>query len=431
MPLVVDNSRLTARAGRIAGCAWGAIVAWLVVSTTVDELFGWQRLAVVQIALSLPLAMTLAWLLRTSILVRAGISRAVAWCLVGALVAGGMIVALPAVATSLNDPAMNFAARTLARSLLCLALVLPWCLAGESVAAVLTETTPSTAGASRAANLWALSVAALVATALPAVYAADLCRRQTTLCTEGVNKQQLVVAQRILERLNAVASRRPVAGEAPRDLAKKMDAAIAQLTRRAAQQNRPSLDAAEAIELARVLAMLDRLDEAERILAPHRATNAQASLLSAAILQQQRHWGESSASYETAARLLNDAPASPETIAGRVRAINGIAYNAREAGQYAVAESAYLQGLASVPDAAAHFHFQLGRHYQLGGRPLQAVTHLRRAVELDPRTYQEQSAAVLQQLATESPSCVIGPWRNQTRDNSDPRANADMRETTR
>src|SRR5205823_10067605 len=94
--------------------------------------------------------------------------------------------------------------------------------------------------------------------------------------------------------------------------------------------------------------------------------------------------------------------------AARVRALNGIAYNARETGQHAVAEAVYLRGLAEMPSAAAHFHFQLGRHYQLGGRSFRAAEHLRKAAALAPQTYAQAAQRILSQLAADSPGCVLG-----------------------
>ena len=66
------------------------------------------------------------------------------------------------------------------------------------------------------------------------------------------------------------------------------------------------------------------------------------------------------------------------TIAGRIQAYDGLAFNARASKRPADAEAAYREGMQRLPAAAAHFHFQLGRHYQLAGRPVHAPIHIAR-----------------------------------------------------
>ncbi len=408
------NTRVRGVAMRLAGLAMGTFVTCAVLTTSdATLLFGWQRLAVVQVVMSLPLGLMIARLSRDCGYLSPTILRALVWSVVAGAIAGCGIIFVPTVATILADSGSSFTVRALARSLLTCSLTLPWCLASESLAARRTGETTSWLGATPAERGGLLAVLVVVAMALPAAYASDLCRRQATRCSEALRKQQLVVAQRMLKPLRDLGSSQEVAGESPRYLYPKLSAAIGQLEERAAHANRSKSDAARACESARVLAMLDRLDEAEQVLTPHCAGNAQASLLLAAVLQQQGRWEESTARYEAADRLLREAPQSAEMIAGQVRALNGIAFNARETAHHEDAENVYLQGLARLPDAAAHFHFQLGRHYQLGGRPFEAIAHLHRAAELDPQAYQESASAILAQLGTESPGCVIGPWQRR------------------
>jgi hypothetical protein len=64
----------------------------------------------------------------------------------------------------------------------------------------------------------------------------------------------------------------------------------------------------------------------------------------------------------------------------RVRAYNGIAFNARELKHYQEAEATYPR-TCLVP-ARAHFHFQLGMHYR-SGRPLKSAEHLQAAARID------------------------------------------------
>ena len=59
-------------------------------------------------------------------------------------------------------------------------------------------------------------------------------------------------------------------------------------------------------------------------------------------------------------------------------AYDGWAEAARGAGRPADAERVLREALDRLPDRAAHFHLQLGRHYHDGGRPVPALEHLAR-----------------------------------------------------
>jgi tetratricopeptide (TPR) repeat protein len=125
-------------------------------------------------------------------------------------------------------------------------------------------------------------------------------------------------------------------------------------------------------------------------------------------MQEQEQWQESRAQFAAAARMLRETPASHQRTAGLVQAIDGIAYNDRELGNFRAAQQSYEAGLQELPDAAAHFHYQLGRHHQLGGRPMTAVSHLQIAAALDPQGYGSQAAVLIRQLAAGSPGCLLG-----------------------
>jgi tetratricopeptide (TPR) repeat protein len=371
------------------------------------SLFGWQRVEIVQAMLALPLCILLArqWYGRQRSRRRGG--TVVVYCLAGVAIAGGAAIVVPGLTVVLDGLAAGFWARAIVRGLLCLAIELPWCLAIE---AGLTGTREQNRDAlsGRSFAVWML-IAVVVAVALPGAYAEDLCRRQTALAGEALERQQLVVALRIISRLRAIGSDQPVRGALPVTLERKLAKTISGLDQHLASVNAAQLDAQRTIDYARALAMLDRTDQAGALVAPLAAARADAALLLATILQQQRRWRESSASYETAVRLLRSAPASQERTAGLVQALDGVAFNAREQGEPAVAVQTYELGLGELPEAAAHFHFQLGRHHHSGGRPALAIAHLQNAVALDPRGYERQAAAILRQLAAGSPGCLLGP----------------------
>ena len=399
---------------RAFGYVAAAAAAWLVVrgatalpGTEALALFGWQRVVVVHVLLTLPVAAWLAAVMppRIAVTLRPRVS------LLSTLAAGAIAIVLwnvlPTVAVVLEANGAGFATRVLVRFALCLTIELPLCVTTELLLA-------APAIAVRGRRLWSRSgigwgvVTALAALALPAAYAGELCRRQTALAADLLQRQQPVLAGAIATRLCALGSSYPLADMTPAAARHHLDDRIASLEESVRAASGDALDVPRSIERARALAMLDRGEQACQILAPLAETDTAAALLLAAILQHRQRWPESTARYRAVADALKESPPSTIATAGRVRALDGIAFNARETGQYAEAEAVYLQGLAEIPAAAAHFHFQLGRHYQLGGMPFRAAAHVREAATLAPQTYAQQAQQIFKQLSTETPGCVLG-----------------------
>ncbi|HWB00675.1 MAG TPA: hypothetical protein VG713_19410 [Pirellulales bacterium] len=298
----------------------------------------------------------------------------------------------------------------LLRALLCLAVELPWCVA---VACFFhrrpgSQNTSVPAKSFRESAIWT-TVAVGAAIALPAVFINDLIGKQTVLASDLLARQQLVAADRVIARLSAAGSNRPLRGAEPTTVRRKLARTIMALEQRVDRADPAALDAQQTIELARALAMLDRAAAAQALLEPLAGERADAALLLAATLQEQQIWEASLAQFASAARLLRDMPDSAQRTAGLVQAIDGIAFCERELGRFREAQQSYEAGLRELPNAAAHFHFQLARHHQLGGRPTTAMAHLQQAATLDPQGYGSQSAALIRQLAAGSPGCLLGP----------------------
>ena len=115
------------------------------------------------------------------------------------------------------------------------------------------------------------------------------------------------------------------------------------------------------------LYLLDRLEEAEKVLSEIAPTHLRASLLLAVILQDRQLWTESDAWY-TCAMELAAARAIESWVSASMQAIDGISTNARAERRFVDAEAAYRRGIARIPEAKAYFHLQLGRHFSEGGR---------------------------------------------------------------
>jgi hypothetical protein len=377
--------------------------------------FGWPRLLVVHLLATLPLSLLaakkgsgaffaphddappdtadaekaphpfLAW---------AGI-----WAALGAGLAWATVAAGAAVGEGLDREQADFSVRLAVRVLWCLGLQLPWCLLGQCLS---VRAWPG--GPRRAEGVLAL----LLAVAPPAVYAIGLIEAQTKKAGELLQGLRLTRARAIVAGLCDLGSAAALAGTPPPVLRREIVQAIRASTA-ALEHPLPEPASAEArVERARLLAVLDRLDEAARLLEPLADTDPAAALLRAAVLQDQRRWEESSRCYRRALVLLQEAPPSdPAALAGRVKAYDGLAFNARGRKAYREAEVAYHEALERLPAARAHFHFQLGRHHQLGGRPGPALHHLRTAARLDPGRFAEPARPLLDELTMHTPGCLL------------------------
>jgi tetratricopeptide (TPR) repeat protein len=166
-----------------------------------------------------------------------------------------------------------------------------------------------------------------------------------------------------------------------------------------------SASPAARVERARLVGVLGRLDDAAALTEPLQDTDANAAQLLAVVRQKQKRYEESSVLYRKALAVLGE---GPEAIANRVQAYDGLAFNARAMKRPGDAEAAYREAMTRLPAAAAHFHFQLGRHYQLGGRPANALQHLQQAAHLDPSRYAEQARPLIEELNRSTPGCFVG-----------------------
>jgi len=397
-------------------CGYGAavVIACVVLgaplgeSTALECFFGWPRLLVVHVLFVLPFCAGLATLMRQRLPNKKHLALAMVWGLVGLMAASVSIALAPRLAAAFDAENAGFAARWLARTILCVAVELPWCAAVEVFAARHDAAQTTATSPPWRVPRWGFVVAFVAATAVPAAYGLDVSRREAARATGLLERQQLVNSQQIVTALATAGSAAPVSGMPPREATKKLTAMIAAIERRLQETAEDSRDPQQKIERAAALAMLDRPDEACRCIASLALERPDAALLLAAVLQQQQRYDESSRSYQAAAQMLREAPQSPQAVAGLVRALNGVAFNARETGAYAEAEAAYQQGLAELPSEAAHFHFQLGRHHKLGGRPAAAATHLQEAARLAPQTYARQAEILLGQIALDTPGCILG-----------------------
>lgn len=378
--------------------------------------FGWPRLAVVHVLCALPCAALAAGALRRKVPQALCVPVAIATVALSLAGLAALPILMPVVGSALAAHDAGYAMRLFARVAICLALELFWCLAVELLLASRMALSQREHSSSLPQKAYWAGLAAAVAILLPAVYGLELSRRQTAQAGELIERQQIVAAAAIAGRLAAIGSPRTISGAPPRVAQAHLRKKITELERFAAVTASGTDRGENRLERARALAMLGRAAEAQACVAPLAERNPDAALLLAAILQELQQWDESTRWYRAGMRLAVEELPPAEATSRRVRAINGLAFNARSAGQYAEAEAAYLAGLAEIPAAAAHFHYQLGRHHQMGGRPARAAEHLRSAAQLAPQQYAEPAAAMLKQLASETPACLLGSGASLRRD---------------
>jgi len=299
------------------------------------------------------------------------------------------------VGPALDAAGTGFVERVLVRVVWVLVLELPPCIAIWSAMALTPIRPPRLA----------LALATLAAVAPPALFADRLAEQWTRQAEEALADLRLDDARRLLTGLTDLGSTTPVGGHAPSRQLAAVREQWAALEKVVARPLPESAAPAARVERARLLGVLGRLDDAAALAEPLADSDANAAILLAVVRQKQKRFGESSDGYRKSLALFGDAPG---TIAGRVQAYDGLAFNAREQRQPAEAEAAYREGMERLPAAAAHFHFQLGRHYQLAGRPVNALEHLHEAVKLDPSRYAEPARPLIADLTRSTPGCFLG-----------------------
>lgn len=343
--------------------------------------FAWPRLLVAHLATAVPLGVVLARRARP-------VGRAF-WVAigVGAAVAGGVVA--PAVGDLIDGSGAGAVPLLLLRTAAAVALVLPWCLAGAA----------GEPGLGRPGR-WAVAVALLVAVVPAGVYAEAVVRAKTAAAAEAVDTGRLVRADRLLIGVCELGGDRPVGKLSPADARRALRKEIDALNRIAGYPLRPTAPPAARFERALVFIQLDRLAEAADLLRPLTA-DTQALLLLASVHRDQEDWAASDAAFTEALGRL-----TPADRASYRLVLDGLAYNARMDRRPADAEAVLARGLRELPADAAHFHFELGRHYSDGGRPGPALDHLRAAADLDPKGYGPKADELIRHLRTSTYGCL-------------------------
>jgi tetratricopeptide (TPR) repeat protein len=346
--------------------------------------FATPRLLVAQLVMALPLGLMLAvWLSHRA---REATGIATRLVLAGPAAFVG-VLACSGVANLLADA--GFTGHAVARSLLAVALVTPWLFVVQ--------------GRAESAGLrgWYWAVGGLLALLPPAMYADRLRESEARAFAEYRDTGRFVRARSVLDGLTdlgadlpSFATRAEARKQLDRDIATLTEAVRAPLTS----------DAPPSVRLVRgfVLIQLDRLSEAETVLAPLAEGDPNAALVLAAAYRDQQRWDEAEALSRRAIELLG--PGDGDLLG---TAYDGWAEAARGAGRPGDAERALREALDRLPARAAHYHLKLGRHYHDGGRPAAALEHLGEAVRLDPGGSGKEAQEVSARIRRMTPACVL------------------------
>jgi tetratricopeptide (TPR) repeat protein len=361
--------------------------------------FGFARIVIAHSIASLPLALLLGR--------KVSARLAAPWAGPGkaALCVASIFVALLLMAVFREGSELLAGAgshlKVVMRSLWCLALQLPCCLALVPAGKKSGDYQPACLD---------LILAAAVAVLLPGAYAAQVIVAQSASFADNLERGRLLRARAALEGILDLAGTEPILNRSPADwrnvLEQELAGALGAL-RVPLPKNAPS---DLRLRRAMLLGMVDRLDEAEQELQGLAAEMPSAKLLLAVVLQWRARWVESSALYrEILERQLPAAWQNAQSLGDCIAAYDGLAFNARERKEYPLAEAAYREALSRLPPAvAAHFHFRLGQHYHQAGRPAAALEHLKAAANLRPDNYAERIGPLVEQIRRFTPACFLG-----------------------
>lgn len=347
--------------------------------------FAWPRVLVGQLVTAVPLGLVLALRLRPT--GEAGYGRAF-WVVIGLGAVGVAAAVAPAVGDLIDGSGAGPVPLLVLRTAVAAGLVLPWCLA-----AVAGRTDGPRPGR------WAVTVAVLVALVPAGVYSGTVVASKTAAAAQALETGRLVKADRLLVGVCELGTDRPVGNRSAAAVRRGLAGEIDRLRQTADRPLPPAAPPAARLGRAVVLIQLDRLGEAADLLRPL-AADTQALLLLASVYRDEGRWAEADAAYREAVGRLT--PADRENYR---LALDGLAYTARADRRPADAEAALRRGLADLPGDAAHYHFQLGKHYADGGRPGPALDHLRAAAGLDPQGYGAKAETLIRHLRTTTHGC--------------------------
>jgi len=382
--------------------------------------FGWGRVVVVHVATALLLSWVIAevvWAVFPKLRSR----RLTPLWIAGSLTLAWWTASHGSLVGEVADLAgAGYVGRLVVRVLWCVVLQLPWCLA---ILAVTPNTMSSKRDPLAIAHLFALAL--VVAFVVPLAYVDSLIDDQTALAKKHCGNNHVERARNIVWRLCDLGSTKclwklDVNGDGAAEEYSPLSARAileqdrAELTRKGASLRSVKRTDWQQVQLAQHLVSLGELDQAESVIRPVAPRDARAAVVLAQIHQQRKEWQQGSHWFQSALELARSARSGQPAEARlntkiQVHAYNMLAHNARELDQYDLAASYYLDALERLPAHQAYYHHQLGRHYELWGRPVKAVEHFSRAFHLDPQRYGKPDGVAIRVLSVGTPVGIFRP----------------------
>ncbi len=250
------------------------------------------------------------------------------------------------------------------------------------------------------------AVEALVLILIPAFYTSVRIENEIASCVELVGQSRYGEARESMRRICRLAPGAKWNGQLLAGEAVKIEAIVARLEKGVAGELPRAATDAQRMERAQNLAMLGRTEEALEVLdvSESLAKDADACNLRGTILETRGEWREAHAWYVLAKKSWERAPESSRRAEGLMRAVTGVAFNARKMGSLREAEAAWQELLSISPSADTHF--LLAQFYEDVQQAGKAQLHAREAMQLDPMRYGVSGERLLNQLVTSHFGCV-------------------------
>ncbi|MCH8923307.1 MAG: tetratricopeptide repeat protein [Planctomycetes bacterium] len=290
-----------------------------------------------------------------------------------------------------------------------LALQLPWTLLALQRGGEMKEAQPEPPEL-KPRRVLGLSMAAVaIAVVLPNVYVDDVVGRRMREVDDTLQDGQLAKAVKLLERLEHFG-----ASQALLSVEQQVTMKQNRLKDLIMQQPADPRQADERhFEMAQIYRSLGQYGAARIALDDLPDRYPPAAELMAIIYRDHQQWEESARWFRRATRPLTRV-SSDEEIIYEVRRLDSLAYVLRAQRKYGRIEKMYNDAIERLPPQEAYFRFQLGRHYELVGRPIEARRQWEEAARIDPEQFQQPvEAAIAGELNSPTPGCLLGPLRSQ------------------
>lgn len=342
--------------------------------------FGWPSLLVVHVLCAVPAG----WLLARRLTPTDNPGPPV---LLGVLTAGLGYLLVGELGAALEDA--GFAVRAAARSLFCLLLVLPWCVAANTVRGT---TDPLL-----------VLVAVVLAVGLPAIQADRVAGQALAEAAAHVERDRLVRVVPLLAAAADVSPDQPAPGGT---------ATVWQVRRAVATDLKRMTALADvppprpSVEYGGLLVKLDRLVDAEEYLTPLAAANPVARLRLGECLQLRGQWAEGDAALRSAVAEMLPKADLPHVARWCGECYDLLAESATKRRRVADREAALREALEKLPAQAGYWHLQLGRHFRLSGRPFAALEEFDLAEQADPKR-KPQLDAFRRDIREQTPGCLV------------------------